>query len=567
MKRRPSTDHSEAPDIPEHILLRQIGQGSYGDIWIARNTFGEFRAVKIIYRDRFEDDRPYERELNGIQQVEPITRKHAGLVDILQIGRTDDYFYYIMEIADDAGQPQINAENYRPKTLSTEISRRGRIPLEEVIRIGRKLSQALAFMHEKKLVHRDIKLSNVIYVEGNPKLADVGLVASANASFSLVGTYGYIPREGPGRPPADIYALGKVLYEIATGKDRADFPEIDILDPGLRGLNPIFLKACEELPEDRYTSAIAVDQALEKLDNGAILKSEGSRNRAPLKSWLIAFTALVAFVFLVIYKRSENSSSFNKNGANLPSAKPPSGKDPSGKDPSGKDPSGKDPEVKLSLNKGLLAHFPFDGNGNDVSGFEHHGRINGVTVTTDRTGKPGSAYSFAGGDDYVVIPDHPSLNLSGQFAISFWCTVEGGSPHGWMHLISKHRANPGGTVDGFGISIPEAADPLGSIHFAFGDAKLKSAASFYPFDSGKWYHVLVSSDGKTVSAYINNRLLSKVDFNGEITANNEPLTIGGQNAAFDGRTHVGKIDDVRIYSRALASGEIEALFKLKQLNK
>ena len=54
----------------------------------------------------------------------------------------------------------------------------------------------------------------------------IGLVAVSGQN-SFVGTEGYIPPEGPGTPRADIFSLGKVLYEISTGKDRLDFPEID----------------------------------------------------------------------------------------------------------------------------------------------------------------------------------------------------------------------------------------------------------------------------------------------------------------------------------------------------
>ena len=54
------------PDIPDHQLLRLIGSGSYGQVWLARNVMGYFRAVKVIHRARFVDERPYEREFEGI---------------------------------------------------------------------------------------------------------------------------------------------------------------------------------------------------------------------------------------------------------------------------------------------------------------------------------------------------------------------------------------------------------------------------------------------------------------------------------------------------------------------
>ena len=57
------------------------------------------------------------------------------------------------------------------------------------------------------LIHRDIKPSNIIFVNGIPKLADIGLVAEQSEAKSFVGTEGFIPPEGPGTPRADIYSL------------------------------------------------------------------------------------------------------------------------------------------------------------------------------------------------------------------------------------------------------------------------------------------------------------------------------------------------------------------------
>ena len=92
--------------ITDHELLRRIGGGSYGEVWLARNVVGTLRAVKIVHRKTFDNERPYEREYAGIQKFEPVSRSHEGFVDILQIGRDDaaGYFYYVMELADAAQQ-------------------------------------------------------------------------------------------------------------------------------------------------------------------------------------------------------------------------------------------------------------------------------------------------------------------------------------------------------------------------------------------------------------------------------------------------------------------------------
>src|SRR5437867_7588906 len=89
-----------SPSVPDHELIRCIGAGSYGEVWLARNVMGTFRAVKIVYRQNFDHDRPFEREFKGIQKFEPISRSHEGLVDILHVGRGEGYFFYVMELAD-----------------------------------------------------------------------------------------------------------------------------------------------------------------------------------------------------------------------------------------------------------------------------------------------------------------------------------------------------------------------------------------------------------------------------------------------------------------------------------
>ena len=168
-------------------------------------------------------------------------------MDVLQIGRNDaaGYFYYVMELADNAKEERIGSqaaggpvgEGYEPKTLAWELRARGRLPLEECITLGMTLNLALGHLHRHGLIHRDVKPSNIIFVNGVHKLADIGLVAEMEQAQSFVGAEVFIPQEGPNSPQADIYALGKVLYEASMGKDGRTFPsrsrDLDwILGPG-----------------------------------------------------------------------------------------------------------------------------------------------------------------------------------------------------------------------------------------------------------------------------------------------------------------------------------------------
>src|SRR5206468_2760189 len=92
------------PSVPDHQLLRSIGVGSYGEVWLARSAIGSLRAVKVVYRKSFDHDRPYEREFEGLKQFEPLSHARESQVDIFHVGRNDaaGFFYYIMELADDA---------------------------------------------------------------------------------------------------------------------------------------------------------------------------------------------------------------------------------------------------------------------------------------------------------------------------------------------------------------------------------------------------------------------------------------------------------------------------------
>ena len=116
---------------------------------------------------------------------------------------------------------------FRARSRRTEKNFSGNkpLPLDYCLEVGSQLAHALLYLHSKNLTHRDIKPANVIFVNGRPKLADIGLVAHLDQR-SFVGTEGFVPPDGPGTRRADVYALAKVLYEISTGKDRMDFPEL-----------------------------------------------------------------------------------------------------------------------------------------------------------------------------------------------------------------------------------------------------------------------------------------------------------------------------------------------------
>src|SRR5262249_3589979 len=126
----------EKPSIPDYELVRQIGRGSYGDVWLARTVTGIYRAVKIVWPDRFAEAGPFEREFRGLTEFAAISLGETIQLALLHVGRNDTvgFFYYVMELADDADRGrEIAPESYVPLTLATLRARKGRMAAEQCV--------------------------------------------------------------------------------------------------------------------------------------------------------------------------------------------------------------------------------------------------------------------------------------------------------------------------------------------------------------------------------------------------------------------------------------------------
>ena len=277
----PAPRDEKPPKIRGYKFIHPpFGRGAYGQVWLAKNAAGQWRALKVVYLKHFGNNAaPFERELSGISRYQPVSRQHPALLQVDFVSEIEaGYFYYVMELGD-AMEPNWEGKpkQYQPRDLANERARFAgyRLPFKECVRIALSLAEALEFLHQHGLTHRDIKPQNVIFVHDQPKLADMGLIAGIRPPDQVqtyVGTPGYLPPppELPGTPQADIYALGMLLYVISTGRSAAQFPEIaTTMDTdqsvSFIQLNDIILTACDADLNRRYSSAAGFARALRAL--------------------------------------------------------------------------------------------------------------------------------------------------------------------------------------------------------------------------------------------------------------------------------------------------------------
>ena len=279
-------------------IISRCGRGAFGVTYLAVNPLGEKIAIKVISAPG-----SCERELKGLRRYMAVSGSHPSLLRIFHIGELPDGFFYTMEAADDCG----SGPEYTPATLANLLKRSKVLPPERAIGILRQLLEGLKIMHSARLVHRDIKPDNIIFVNGIPKLSDPGLVAMEGETVSLAGTPGFIPPEileGDGKmdQSADLYALGKVFYCMVTGLPPAQYPRLpaEMRIEVCRQLYPALVRMCNRNPDKRFAD---VEEFLENLPRKLEKPTRFEEFRENFRNWRLCnrerFRLLVTGVLLL----------------------------------------------------------------------------------------------------------------------------------------------------------------------------------------------------------------------------------------------------------------------------
>lgn len=253
--------------IPDYERIALCGEGSYGSVWAVRDRVGVYRALKMVDLDRLERAGITCYELSALETYCRRVTRHPYLVTVYHVGIAGRWLYYTMELADDQEQGGAIREPfpspYRPLTLAT-IIKGGRLKLDIAVEIVRRLLRGLAKLHELDLLHRDVKPSNIIFVNRHPKLADIGILTMDQGPAKVVGTPKYMPPDRVIDKTADVYAMGVMLREMIESipAQRADeVAEATRWDT--RRIDDVISRACAPESEDRYQSAAAMLEELE----------------------------------------------------------------------------------------------------------------------------------------------------------------------------------------------------------------------------------------------------------------------------------------------------------------
>jgi hypothetical protein len=207
--------------------------------------------------------------------------------------------------------------------------------------------------------------------------------------------------------------------------------------------------------------------------------------------------------------------------------------------------------VKAFKGNGLLiAHYPFAGNANDISGNEHHGTPKGAILTGDFAGNPLSSYYFNGGSQQIEVANTPKLNFQDGITLSLWCKPVPGDKE--TFLLSH-----GSWQNRWKLSII----PSGQMRWTVNTlSKIVDLDSDIILQKDSVYHVVASYDGETMMLFVNGNLNSFKIQTGKIRTTTLPLLMGQMLPSDASYNYKGILDEIRIYDFAIHPDEVNKIF-------
>ncbi len=314
---------SGAPDtIPGYEILAKIGEGGMGVVYRARQL-GLNREVAVKQILRADAARAAVARFWAEAEVMAAVR-HPHVVQVIELG-------------EHAGRPFLAMEYLGGGTLGDRIAAAAPLPPTEAARLVGKVAAGVAAAHELDIVHRDLKPGNVLLdAAGEPKVTDFGLAKrkahDLTQTQALMGTPAYMaPEQAAGRakfvgPPADVWALGVILYECLTGKRPFEgesvgalLSQIQSAEPAAlrarvrsvpRDLDTIVAKCLAKEPEHRYPTAAGVADDLGRFVRGEPIAARPVGRAERLARWVRrkptaaaawAGTGLAALLTVVVF--------------------------------------------------------------------------------------------------------------------------------------------------------------------------------------------------------------------------------------------------------------------------
>jgi hypothetical protein len=211
------------------------------------------------------------------------------------------------------------------------------------------------------------------------------------------------------------------------------------------------------------------------------------------------------------------------------------------------------------LNTGLFANYKFDGDANDVSGKGNNGTlINGPTFTTDRFGQPNKAINFDGIDDHVSVPNNNTLSGFNEITMSAW--VNHNQTTGTLGaIIAKWYQS---IQDNYLMVLAGGTNKFGAYTNNERGISFESPNSI-PINT--WNHLVFTHDSSGDKLFFNGYLVASNTVSGTIIYSPQNLLIGADsNLGTLWRFFKGKVDDVRLYNRALSRLEVQQLYDLEK---